>query len=272
MKICYLDESGTGQKTVVIAVGVVVDSTRMNRTKHEWDTLLSELSRKIKKPLSEIHSMNLYRGNEEWRDIEGIERAKVIDQILDWLSERKHKIVFSAVDKEKFSTSLPSSMICKELDCDIQAAFFHVVLSLQKKHQTEKKNKGHTILVFDNSRLGTSLPKLLYSPPSWSDTYYNRNKTQNQLDQIVDVPFFADSVHAPLIQLADIIAYFLRLHAELHDYGEKEQYPGEQTKVSNWVNKIKELCYPTNTRYLKKGRCSVANEFFNLCPKSLREL
>lgn len=109
MKFCYLDESGTGdigKEPVTVCVGVIVDALRMHRTKHEWGELLKEFNKKTTRPISEIHTTNLYRGNDEWRNIKGDERAAIISQIIDWLIERKHKVTFSAVDRDGFSKKL----------------------------------------------------------------------------------------------------------------------------------------------------------------------
>jgi hypothetical protein len=43
---------------------------------------------------------------------------------------------------------------------------------------------------------------LIDNPPPWSDAYYDRGTKQDQLDQVIDVPYFGDSREVPLIQLA----------------------------------------------------------------------
>ena len=44
MKVCYCDESGTGDEPIAVLVGVVVDSQRMHVTKEHWGDLLENLS------------------------------------------------------------------------------------------------------------------------------------------------------------------------------------------------------------------------------------
>ena len=51
MKFCYLDETGTGQNTAVILVGIVVDVQRMDLTKREWNRLFQEISNLARKPI-----------------------------------------------------------------------------------------------------------------------------------------------------------------------------------------------------------------------------
>jgi len=56
MKICYFDESGTGQEPVAVVIGIVVDTQRMHVTKEHWASLLADLSAIAGKPLQELHS------------------------------------------------------------------------------------------------------------------------------------------------------------------------------------------------------------------------
>jgi len=44
MKLCYCDESGTGNEPIAVMVGVLVDAHRMHITKQEWCALLDYLS------------------------------------------------------------------------------------------------------------------------------------------------------------------------------------------------------------------------------------
>lgn len=270
MKFCYLDETGTGQDTVVIVVGIVTDAIRMHRTKREWNELLTQLSGIAGKQIDELHMTDLYPGNGVWRGVKGGERTKIVDSVLDWLADRKHRITFSAVDKQAFADRKDHA-ICSELKDEWHVAAFHAVLSVQKANQQKKNNKGHTVLVFDKGK-DKRLPIMLSAPPAWSDSYYSRGKKQDQLDQIVDVPFFADSKQVALIQIADMIGYILRRYADIKDYEAPERYKNEQNTIDGWVVKISDLLYPISTRYMKRGRCSTADLFYELAPVSLRLL
>jgi hypothetical protein len=272
MKFCYLDETGTGQSTVVIVVGVVVDAQRMHRTKRELNDLLEELSNTAGKQITELHAADLYGGNKIWRDMDPFLRDQIITKTLEWLKQRKHKITFSAVDKTKFDGRKADCQVCSELKTPEQAAAFHVVLSLQKAHKGESHNKGHTVMVFDSGKMNRSIPALLAEPPAWSDSYYSRSDKKDRLDQIVDVPFFADSKQVVLIQMADLIGFILRRYADLNDYGVDERYVDERAKIEGWVNEIKNRFYETSMRYRRMGRCPTADIFYALAPESLREL
>jgi hypothetical protein len=272
MQFCYLDETGTGQDTVVIAVGVVANANRMYKTKREWRDLLKTWGTQTDSEVCELHTTNLYRGQKEWGGLEGSQRAQIFTEIIHWLQERNHKITFSAIDKKQFNEKLGYCEICQRLGDPWQAAAFHIVLSLQKEHQTRKSNKGHTVMVFDRRSKTATLSELLYDPPDWSDEYYNYKGKKDRLDQIIDTPFFGDSRHVELIQVADFIAFILRRFSDLHDYDDKERYKGESDRINNWVNNIKSMLSDTSTRYLRKKRSRVADVFYDLAPESLREL
>jgi len=91
MKVCYCDESGTGNEPVAVMVGIIVDAQRMHVTKSDWKSLLNELSRVIAKPIEEIHTRNLYAGNDEWRALRGDQRAQIITATFKWLRKRRHQ-------------------------------------------------------------------------------------------------------------------------------------------------------------------------------------
>ncbi len=89
---------------------------------------------------------------------------------------------------------------------------------MQRAFQGEEKNKGNTIFVFDDEHMEERDFKTFISdPPRWTDSYYSRERRQAPLDEIIDVPYFADSKHVALLQVADFIAYFLRRYAEIRE-------------------------------------------------------
>lgn len=107
MKFCYLDESGSIDSSYAVMVGVLVDSTRMHVTKDHWCELLDILSAIIDRPVREFHTRHFYGGNGIWRAVDGQERANIISAILDWLCDRRHRIVYSAVNVAEFLPIFP---------------------------------------------------------------------------------------------------------------------------------------------------------------------
>jgi hypothetical protein len=271
MKFCYLDESGTGDEPYAVMAGVVVDALRMQVTKDDWGDLLNALSQTTGKNVKEFHSRDFYSGRGIWKGSDGNMRSAVISAVFQWLGERKHKIVFCAIAKERYS-ALASDPRVNDIGTLWCTLGMHQLLSLQKAHQKDGA-KGHTVIIFDEELYEKDrITDLVSAPPAWTDTYYSKKKKDKQLNRIVDVPYFGDSKKVHLLQVADLVAYLLRRYAELVDGKLSEKYEGELSKVSTWVREIAKLSHPRATRYLKAGRCSCSDLFYSMAPASIRDL
>ncbi|MDP2217497.1 MAG: DUF3800 domain-containing protein [Methanolobus sp.] len=273
MKVCYVDESGTGDEPVATMVGIIVDSQRMHVTKAHWNELLDVLSKIVGKKLAELHTRDFYAGSGVWYQMKGPDRAKVITAIFEWLKERKHHIVYSAVVKEAYYDSLCNGKIPKELSTPWRFLALHLILAIQKRYQREEKTKGNTIIIFDNEeRERTRITDLINLPPAWCDTYYDKQLTQERLDQIVDVPYFGDSAEVPLIQVADFVTFFLRRYAEIKGNHTKPRYVDEPERIEEWAKLISSLSIGRSHIYPLKGRCPLGDIFFSHAPKAIREM
>ena len=273
MKVCYCDETGTGSEPIAAMAGILTDCSRMHLTKAAWSDLLGKLSEVIGKPVPELHTRDFYSGNGIWHGLEGQYRARVIDAVCDWFLQRKHNVVYVAAVKEQYKTALDEGSIPEGLGTIWRFLGFHLVLAVQRALQKEPKNKGNTLLVFDNEhKEETRFPDLVLKPPAMSDAYYKRAKSQVRLDQVVDVPYFADSRDVSLIQLADFAAFFIRRHAEIQEGLVAERYIGEAQKVSRWVEAIGQRSIGACHIYPRKGRCDLAELFFSLAPACIRDL
>lgn len=172
MKVCYFDESGTGDEPVAVVTGVIVDAQRMHVTKEHWGGLLEALSDLCGKQLRELHTKDFYTGGGPFRRMPGADRAKYISAIVSWFCERKHAFVYSAIDKAKFAKSRASGALHAELETPWRTGAFHCVLAIQRAYRTLEKPKGHTILIFDNKGHDEiPLTKMVLAPPAWSDSY-----------------------------------------------------------------------------------------------------
>ncbi|NET10066.1 MAG: DUF3800 domain-containing protein [Symploca sp. SIO2B6] len=271
MKLCYCDETGTGEERFAVLLGVVVDASRMHVTKSDWSNFLSDLSIKVGQEFQELHTRHFYKGSGLWNKLSGQQRSDAIDFFIDWFAERKHHIVFSAIDKTRFNRMKDESKIPCEIDTVWKTMGFHLVLSVQKNFQVEKKNKGNTIFIFDEEvREETKFQKLLLNPPEWSDSYYGKKRKQERLCQIIDAPYFADSKNVSLLQVADFLAYFVRRHIEISEKVLPEKYSNEGQKVAHWFSKIKSRTIPYQNMYPKRQRCHAADLFWEMAPQCIR--
>ncbi len=272
MKFCYFDESGMGSEPYLVVAGIVADASRMHITKDDWGDMLGALSRAAGTTVSEFHSRDFYSGNGVWRRTSGNARTQVIEAVLHWVETRKHNCVFSAIDKSSYQNLKGDDRIegCRSMWC---VAAMHCALQVQKQYQHQSGIKGHSVLIFDRElREEKDLTLLIHRPPEWIHTYYNRSKKQQPLDVIVDVPFFADSKHILLSQVADLFAYILRTSAEIADGYRDERYTGEAKRMLSWSDRIARIALPRSSRYLSRGRCDAAQLFWDLAPRVIREL
>jgi len=273
MKFCYVDESGTGSEPFAIMTGIIVDSQRMHITKTDWSELLSVLSEICKREIKEFHARDFYRGNSPWRDIDGETRSKIITSIFQWLSDRKHDITFSGVDKDLFNRKKGTDSDFSYFQSIWCFMGLHLILSIQKFFQNQEKNKGNTLFFFDEEvREKTNFANLIRDPPPFTDLYYSKKPEQDQLDQVIDVPYYGDSKEANLLQIADLTSYLLRRYVEIKEKRVPPDYQDEEKKIDAWVESVVSLSLPVSTRYLSKGRDECSELFCKYAPKSLLRL
>ncbi|WP_423128048.1 DUF3800 domain-containing protein [Gaoshiqia sp. Z1-71] len=271
MKIGYFDESGTGGEPFAVMTGVIVDSQRMHKTKEHWNNLLETLSRIIKRPVLELHTKDFYPGNGIWRGISGVERAEIITAIIEWLNARKHELIISVIDKDKYEEEKRIGKIPNEIDSIWKAMAFHVILGIQKKYQRLEKTKGHTILIFDNEEMEkAAFADLINNPPAWSDSFYGKSRKDSRLNQIVDVPYWANSEQVGLIQVADFICYFIRRYVEIKENRIAAKYDGEDIRLDEWFDLIKKSSVPSSIMYPSRGRCDTAELYYQLAPDCIK--
>jgi hypothetical protein len=277
MQFVYIDESGLGNEPIGVMVGVIADSHRMRLTKQHWNELLEVLSKIIGRKIVEIHTRDLYSGNSPWRNLNGDQRSQIITAIFKWLTDRKHSIVYSAINKEKFNNEFVNDKEYKDVNTLWRFMALHLSLSLQKHFQGSPRNKkrtvnltGNFVLVFDNEHKEEKrITDLLLNAPDWTDSYYNRLEHQDTFSQLVDVPHFVDSKDVGLIQLADFICFFLRKYIELQMDFVKEEYVGEKAKVKDWSVFYLKQSIPKNNIYLSRSRCNCAELFYKYAPSCI---
>ena len=269
MKFCYADESGHGGGITVV-VGVVVDALRMHRTKEDWENLLAALDTISAGRVIEIKGRELYRGNAFWREWDGGERSRLISNIINWMGERKHTVTFGAVSRQRVDTLRSTTRaLTFQGTTEWTIAAIQLILSVQKRYQHESQNKGKTLFIFDEVTEREELLDLVDKPPVITNGFYNLGKKQRPLDQVIDVPYFADSRHVGLIQVADLFAYILHLYAELSEGIATEKSPGEFKRLEEWVDQMKPVLLPDAMRWPQGSRDSCTQFFRSVGPASL---
>lgn len=266
MKFCYIDESGTGNEPYAVMAGIIVDAQRMHVTKQNWSDLLDVLSEMTERQIREIHTRDFYPGNGPWRGLDGQLRAEIATAIFNWIAERHHHVVYSVVDKERYFRDFRNEPFAQDVPSLWQFMALHLSLSIQKHFQREERNKGNTILIFDRENIEEAdFTALVRNPPEWTDTYYSRRGNTPRLNQIIDTPYFGDSEHVGLIQLADFVSFYLRRYVELREGG-NVRYPDEMERIEGWIELIMSRAITKSSMYPNQGRCQCADLFYRYAP------
>lgn len=249
-------------------VGILVNQQRATKTRQELDQVLEHIASVAAGRMnSGLKSRDLLRGKGAWHGVPGNVRANIITNMCDWLAHRRHDLALAAIDNDAFA-SRPFSG--GAFDSPWQACALHVALQVQRSQQGKSRNKGHTVLVFDDNKLEASnFIDLLYAPPDWSDDYYGRSSKSPALDQIVDTPFVVKSHHVGLVQLADVFAAVFRRHAELQDLKSAESFPGEAAQVADWVAQLTPRLVSKAHRCPARTTSELAHWLRDVCPASL---
>ena len=75
-----------------------------------------------------------------------------------------------------------------------------------------------------------------------------------------------------MIQLADVLAFFLRRYVEMKEQLVPAKYSDEQEGVDGWIELLRRRSIGTSFTYPKKGRVRSESLFYDRAPKSIRDL
>lgn len=273
MKFCYCDESGHGDNDpCFVAVGVIVDAARLNRTADAFSKLFEAIQAHSPEQLKEIKASKLLMGRDRWRQVAPEVRKQICESLCQWITERKHTLILTAIDRVKFTAAKNAAPV------ELQKGYWlagmaHLALQLQKLHQGQPNNKGRTVLLIDdNKQFADNLAEMLWTLPVWTDSFYEKRRKQEQLDQIIDSAFAVKSHHAGLIQIADLFALVFRRYAEIHDYGLAEEWEGELAYVESLVRSLTGRLASASSRWPRRPKCPCTQWYNGLAPASLMQL
>jgi hypothetical protein len=276
MFVCYVDESGytgTGHshsQPYLVVSGVMANTYNMHRTQTDFAEILNDFREITGREFEEVKAGQLYRGQGIWQGVQPARRNQAYQRVLEWFADRGHHVTFSAIGSRAFNERRCDSPIIQTLGAPYVAAALNIGLAVQKRNMQQKKNKGKTLLIFDQQdQFAQQVAELLSNPPDWTDDYYGYAAGE-RLNQIVDTAYFVKSHHASLIQIADFVAFCLRRHAEIQEGDEGERFSGEGNLIAAWVNLVKPRLFARSQRLPTGG--TLGPLYRDLCPPALHDL
>ncbi len=272
MYLCYVDESGFTEKgydekqPVQVLAGLLVNVHSFHKLDNDFRKIYSIVQAEI--PPKEIKGSEIYNGKKSWKNIAPKKRYEAIEFYLDWLT-RQHKknkvirVILSVVDNKKFFQIKENGDKYKKYINTFPSPWvvsaFHIALAIQHINRNKKRNKGKTILIFDEQDMfEETLRELIYSPPEFIDNFvkFDQKSEKYRLNQIMDTPYFVKSHYSSLTQAADIVAFIFRRYIELKCNYKELKRQDELDRLEKWTNKIRNCFVPSEHVYPKKN-----NEF-----------
>ena len=277
MFLFYGDESGyTGDRVqpdqpVLVVAGVLLNTYGASKTRREFRELLAELSDIAGTNLTELKGQELFRGGGQWAGVAHPARAAARHRILEWLDERGHKVVASGL---VYSRLTEARAQCPGLTALTPRAIatVHTALAIQRaKHsrRVAEQGKNATLLFYDTQARDERLvADAIAAPPPWAVEFLGEKTCNGDLTAIIDTAYFVDSVQAPMIQLADFIAFMVQRKAAL-DEGAAPAFDGEEGVVNDIFGLLEPLLLERPHRLPRQPATVAATTLRMLSPSCL---
>ncbi|HCA42420.1 MAG TPA: hypothetical protein DEP28_04125 [Bacteroidetes bacterium] len=182
-----------------VITGIVTDASKLHKTyreHNEFFKLLQEAGIDVK----ELKGREIFRGKNEWKKINAKLRKDILNYTLDWIENRKCKIIVIPIDTKKFfNLKSDGNKLALKFEYPWETGAFNILLAIQRCHCKIKKIKGKTIVVFDELEGHGKRLINIYNEDdlSYIDNFTNikdsKNKKGERFSEIIDTPFFSKS-------------------------------------------------------------------------------
>lgn len=213
MYLLYLDDSGSvndpNSKFLVLA-GISI----FERQTHWLDSHISAIAARFN-PLHpeaiELHASPMRGGKDGWQHFSPQDRVQAVVDTLNLLSSTQSNVrVFAAVIEK---SQLPLNQIIPHAFEKLADNFDSYLAAIYQRSNGKNPQRG--IVIFDKSTFEHSIQSLSY-------VFKHHGHTNGYLRNFAEVPLFIDSRASRLIQLADMVAYWIyRRYEALDDRGYK---------------------------------------------------
>lgn len=274
MKFAYVDESGDeGQSDIFVMAGCLVDGYRLRRITADFDRTLSALLQRHPRHPPELKTKAFINGRDGWSVVPPEERKQFLRDICSLVGQ-DCRLFCCALSFRSFREAHAGAQNHPTRQSYWHAAAMFISSLIQKKAQAIERNKGQTVLVLDDNKIGMpALSDELYEAHAWYDGLYQartkqRGKTVWQLrqpadrfDQIINTAFAIKSSHSSLVQVSDAVAFIFRRNLEL--CSSAEAYDGEREFFGALFDRIE----PRRTRLGNCPDCEVVEFYRRVAPE-----
>lgn len=245
LKFIYIDETGLDENTdVFIMVGLLIDAYSLRATTKQCDAIIGGFIRGHNGKIQEVRAKTLFKSKGSWKNIDTSSKEKYLSDVIEFVVKNT-KIYSIVISKKLFGEK--HAALPKNIDNNYWLISAQYICGLvQKKMSKLKKNKGNTVMVFDNN--AKDVPKIseaLYVPNSWFDDLYIKKEKKKEnvnsherFSQIINTAFSIKSEHSFIIQAADTVCHIMRRYLELKENKVKEKWKGEKCLITKLANDI----------------------------------
>lgn len=197
MHLLYLDESGHSQDPSTDFF-VLAGFSIFERQCHWVDAAIEPIAARFNSQNSkeiELHGAPMRAGKDEWRQVSPADRAQATVDLLNVLANPQSGLrVFASVIEKKLMPAdqiLPTAFenVAREFDRHLGGMYL-------------RKDPQRGLVVFDKTSYEQAIQGL-------SHIFKHQGHANGKLRNFAEVPLFIDSKASRLIQLADMIAYWI---------------------------------------------------------------
>ncbi len=205
MYLLYLDESGHSHdpstKFFVLA-GFSIFERQTHWLEGQIDPVAARFNA-INPREIEIHGSPMRSGKDNWKGVSPQDRVQAVVDVLNLLSNRQLGLrVYACVIEKKLLN--PNDILATAFE-DVASCFDDYLRSLY-----HKKDPQRGIVILDKSNYEEKIQSL-------SHVFKHIGHGAGQLRNFAEVPLFLDSKASRLIQMADLVAYWIFRHYESRD-------------------------------------------------------
>ncbi|MGV0761560.1 DUF3800 domain-containing protein [Tistrella mobilis] len=205
MHLLYLDESGhthDPNTNFFVLAGFSIFERQTHWLEGQIDPVAARFSATNPRDI-EFHGSPMRSSKDEWKGVPPQDRVQAVVDILNLLSDRqlKLKVYACVIEKKLFK---PEDILARAFE-DVANCFDGFLKSLYHKNDPQRG-----LVILDKSNYEETIQTL-------SHVFKHVGHATGRLRNFAEVPLFLDSKASRLIQMADLVAYWIFRHFESGD-------------------------------------------------------